>query len=139
MYPAFAVAPLLLYQRSEAQSLPQSPALPPPEAPELAQEAPSEPEPTQVSQAELCSCVKLARRHIPALPPIRTPGDITPNTTPFVGAAVLLKYGAVHHIAVITAINENSFSIIESNYKRCQITEREIRYDDPRIRGFWKP
>jgi surface antigen len=70
---------------------------------------------------------------------IYTPADLEPNTVPFVGAAALFNYSGVHHIAVVTSINEGTFSIIESNYSSCKITKRDVSYFDPALRGFWKP
>lgn len=86
----------------------------------------------------LCSCVKYARTLIPALPMIRTPRDLSANTSAALGVAVLLDYNLAH-IAVLTRIEGNGFFISESNFKFCQKTERFITFTDPALRGFWKP
>jgi len=85
----------------------------------------------------LCSCILGARRFGVNLPPGNAE-DLIPNSTPVVGGVALFNYSGVHHTAVITELSEQTFSVIETNYKKCQKTQRDIRYNDPSIRGFAK-
>lgn len=86
----------------------------------------------------MCSCVKFARTLLPELPIINTPADLTPNTTPHVGVAVLFDY-ELPHIAILTALEPEGFWIVESNFKMCRKTTRFIKWADPALRGFWQP
>lgn len=59
------------------------------------------------------------------------------RTEPIVGALVILKTDFYEgHIAVITSVSENSFEIIEKNWKYCQITTRSFEFNNEKIVGF---
>lgn len=80
-----------------------------------------------------------------SLPRIKTPDDLIPNTTPHVGAAILFKYKRSNepHIALITAVDENSITIVEANYKPCQKGTRRLEWGSEQLtknlRGFYSP
>ncbi len=73
------------------------------------------------------------------LPLMKTPDDLSPNTYPVVGAAVLLNYGHTPHIAIVTGFTEDGVKIAETNYRRCKKTERTLRFTDAALRGFYLP
>lgn len=84
-----------------------------------------------------CSCVKYVRErgvNLPKLGSQGTPNQLTPNSPPVQGGAVIFSYG---HIAFVEAIMPNGMWVSEANKKPCQKTERFVRYDDPSIRGFY--
>lgn len=91
----------------------------------------------QVGQADqwvACNCYLLVEAKIGRLPLM---ADILPNTTPHVGAVAIFQYGALKHIALVTAISDDGFTVLESNIKPCLIAPRVIRWSDPHLRGFW--
>lgn len=69
--------------------------------------------------------------------------DIVPNTTPHVGAIAIFYYHDKHtgervkHIAEITAIGAESFTIDEANFSHCASDRRVIEWNDPHVAGFW--
>lgn len=86
-----------------------------------------------------CSCVKTARAEGLVLPPIYTPWDLVPNTGPSIGAGVLMSYSGIGHVAVIIGMTNEGIIITEGNFKACQKQTRMVSYNDPHIRGYWKP
>lgn len=84
-----------------------------------------------------CSCVKSARLLGLKFPFINSPADLSPNATPQVGGAVILKYGSVWHMAVITKLDTTGMQVIEGNFEPCKITRRTISYQDMHIVGFY--
>lgn len=83
------------------------------------------------------SCVLYARQFKPDLPPMRTPDDLKPNSIPTVGSAVLMRYGKVPHIAIVTSLHEKGFYIVEANYHRGRPGVRFIKWNDRHLRGFY--
>lgn len=88
-----------------------------------------------------CNCYLLVKAKIPLLPLMK---DVLPNTTPHVGAVAIFEYtstkGAyVKHIALITSIAAEGFTVLEANKQPCLIGSRFIRWDDPRLVGFFAP
>jgi hypothetical protein len=61
------------------------------------------------------------------------------SSTPFVGAVVVTSEGPYGHVAVITAITEDGFLILdEANYSPCRhTTGRHLSVDSPLILGYW--
>lgn len=70
---------------------------------------------------------------------MRTPADLEPNAEPRAGAAILMQYGAVHHIGVVTSVDDTQVCLREANYKRNQETFRCLDLTDSEIRGYWFP
>lgn len=64
--------------------------------------------------------------------------DILPNTTIHTGAVAIMYY-PVKDVAIVTHLGEESFTVLGSNVPAGTIREREIRYDDPRLAGFFEP
>lgn len=82
-----------------------------------------------------CSCIQTSRILGAKVPRVKNANDIKPNTiSPHRGGLVVFKY---NHIAVIQKITEEGIYVREGNYKRCRITERLVKWDDPQIRGYW--
>lgn len=82
-----------------------------------------------------CSCVRTARS-LGAKIPFKDAVDIEANSMPVVGGGVLFSYEDYDHVAKIVALLKDGMMIQEGNFRRCQYTERFIRYDDKFIRGF---
>ena len=86
-----------------------------------------------------CSCVKGLRSFGIPIRANKNAKDLPTNGTMRIGNVALFNYNGVYHAALITGININGFSIKETNYVKCKYTEREIRYTDKSIRGFYDP
>ena len=82
-----------------------------------------------------CSCIIYASQFID-LPKNTDAIDLISNSQPYIGGAILLKYGNLGHIAIIIDFKEDGFLVKESNYKRCEYTTRLIPFDDKHITGF---
>ena len=85
-----------------------------------------------------CSCVSYMRLFT-KFPKIRTPDDLSGNTIPFIGSLVLLNYGELPHIGVLTAFTADGFrmrhrALINGD---CFTGVSEILWGDKRIRGFY--
>lgn len=80
-----------------------------------------------------CLCVRFAREQGLNLP-YQNAEDIKPNSGPRLGGAILFKYG---HISVIKAFLKDGYWVQESNYSKCKIGYRLVKYNDPAISGFW--
>lgn len=82
---------------------------------------------------EQCNCGIFARNRGLNFKPVEYVEELEPNGRPMIGGGVLFTYG---HLAVITKIEEDGFWIIESNYRRCKVSERFIKWGDNTIKGF---
>lgn len=83
-----------------------------------------------------CSCVRAVRSWGVELAYDLEPKDLDPNIEIEIGAVALFK--GENHVGLVTGIGENVFRIKEANYLDCEITEREINFDDVRLTGFYK-
>lgn len=84
-------------------------------------------------------CIPFARA-ISGLPVSGTARNVTTNSnTPSVGAVVITSESVSGHAAVVTAINENSFEVIERNFDRGWVTKRTIPKLARFIKGFVTP
>ena len=59
---------------------------------------------------------------------------------PFVGGVVITNESPAGHVAVITHvdIDNETITIVETNYKPCQKGTRELNINSPKILGYWK-
>ncbi len=106
--------------------------------------------PEAVAQAEVlyqaweakrnfCSCVQFAKELTGYDKVVGAAKNWPINATiPSVGGVVILNEGNVGHIAFITSIGLNSFTIVEANYQSCRKTTRTLLLTNPDIRGYWK-
>ncbi len=56
---------------------------------------------------------------------------------PTVGGVVVLNESNSGHVAYITAVGEDSFTVVEANYSPCRKTQRIISFENSDIKGFW--
>jgi len=90
-----------------------------------------------LTQTVLCSCVKFARFKGALIPYGTNASNFIPNSTPHVGGVAIFRYPNDYHVAYVTALNADTFSIEETNYHRCKKSTRLVSYDDPNLIGFW--
>jgi len=43
------------------------------------------------------------------------------------------------HFAILTHLGADTFTVDENNYKHGVTEPREVKYNDPSIKGFWVP
>lgn len=65
--------------------------------------------------------------------------QVTPNSVPRVGGAVVMEYGDLPHVAYIEAIETDGVLVSESNYVHCQYDNRLISWQDVHLRGYYYP
>lgn len=86
-----------------------------------------------------CSCVIFAKALTGYNSPVGAARNWPKNTTePTVGGVVVTRESRVGHVAVITAIDGESFTIVEGNYLRCRKTIRTLNKSNPVILGYWQ-
>lgn len=95
---------------------------------------PPPPEPV-FSDAVLCNCWAYTKERHPALPSTKT---IWANLTDEISDVAVFDYDGVPHYAVVEQVHGDTFTISETNYRRCQAGVREISIDDPRLVGFYQ-
>ena len=89
-----------------------------------------------------CSCVRYVRSKIPEFPS-NDAKNIKPNSVPVAGGVIILKYWnkelgqELYHVAYIESFTEKGFLVSETNFKKCQRTDREVLFTDKAIVGFW--
>lgn len=60
------------------------------------------------------------------------------STEPVVGGVVVTNESASGHVGIILRVWEDTIVITEKNYIPCKVGTRELRKDDPRIKGYWR-
>lgn len=88
-----------------------------------------------------CNCMAFARQYRPDLPDVNA-SDLIPNSdVPVVGGGVLFFYphSGLSHIGIVENIEGDHITVIESNFKPCNITRRVIPVDERRVVGFYVP
>lgn len=85
-----------------------------------------------------CSCVRAVRSWGVDLPYGINAEDIEPNTEIEIGVVAIFNEKSGGHIGLVTRIGEKGFWVKESNYVKCEITERFIDFDDYRLVGYYK-
>lgn len=102
------------------------------------------------TEEQKCNCVLYARSQVSKLPTGLTDWSgklsVINHLFPRVGSVAVIDVGNdVGHVAVVENVSVNSadgslkVSIIESNFRNCQITRRSGSMDYLRIRGFFDP
>lgn len=59
------------------------------------------------------------------------------SETPQVGGVIITNESYAGHVGVITQVQEDSITITEANYRKCQVTERTISITSTVIKGYW--
>lgn len=84
-----------------------------------------------------CSCVQFVKAM-----GVKVKGDasaIAPNGPPTIGGLVLFDYNGVGHVALIESFTSTGIHVKEANFEKCRVTERDVSFDDPHVRGYWIP
>lgn len=87
-----------------------------------------------------CSCVNTVRQLGVAIPGGTDADEFVPNSPPFAGAVVILKYSTgVSHVAYLDWFDHEGFYMKQGNKEPCEYSEEFVYWDDPAIVGFWTP
>ena len=86
-----------------------------------------------------CSCVRTVIAEGLAIE-LKDAKDLIPNSEPLIGGGVLFYYPKTdtHHVAYIQAFTDEGMFVKEGNFKKCEISERLVYWNDPFIIGFIK-
>lgn len=90
-----------------------------------------------------CSCISFVRKLSQFQPaPVAQAIDIPVKyQIPIPGAWVLFRAGPMYskygHVSYILNVSTSTITVIERNFKKCEITKREINKNDPNIRGYY--
>lgn len=91
-------------------------------------------------QTSYSSCVLFAKRITGYVGTVGAARNWSKNSKiPIVGGVVVLNEGKYGHVAVITAVSEDSFTVVEVNYIPNKKSTRTINNADKAILGFWQP
>ena len=63
--------------------------------------------------------------------------DFIPNGEAAVGAVAIEWFGKTKHVSVVKEVRQDGVLVSETNYNRCQYSERFIHFDSPRLSGFY--
>ena len=63
-------------------------------------------------------------------------GDFYPNTEAFIGSVAVFQYN-LPHVAYVVDMDETGFWVSEANYEPCKVGTRFIKWNDPKLVGFW--
>ena len=91
----------------------------------------------EVIENPYCSCVKTLAEKVKI--PLQDADMFKPNSPPFVGAVAIFKYPTVSHIALITHIKGDFFTVYEGNYEECKQGTRDVMWNDKSLIGFYSP
>lgn len=84
-----------------------------------------------------CSCIETLRAIGIPIPPHTDADELIPNTAPFVGAVALFSYPKGNHATLVRKAELNGFWAYGGNFKNCEKEDRFVRWDDPRLKGYW--
>ena len=94
----------------------------------------------QVIEEVDCWCVAYAARKGVRVPIGWNAEDFPSNTTPHVGALALFRYkNGVAHVARITSLSEEGFTIDQDGVTRCNNPSDFVAWGDKNLTGFWIP
>lgn len=65
--------------------------------------------------------------------------QIQPNTTPHVGAVAIFYYNNVKHVALITELKADGFTVKEANFHAGKIGTRFVEWGNYALAGFYEP
>lgn len=86
-----------------------------------------------------CSCVSYARYKTGInVGPIGVARNHPVNSiVPVVGGLAVFGGSSTGHLVAVVALGPETFRIAEYNHVPCKYSERDIRYDDPLLKGFY--
>jgi hypothetical protein len=91
---------------------------------------------SDVDYSEVCNCWQYVKNNVPG---VTSMAAMTPNSEPVVGSVAIEWFGSVKHVSVVVEVTESGVLVHETNYRRCQFTERFIDFSSHRLAGFWTP
>lgn len=97
-----------------------------------------------VRENNKCNCVLWVRQRVPSLPfglwTLKDKKAIINSSKPKKGRVAIIETGeAPGHVALVIKKGLSHVTILEANYKACQITERHGTQTSLRIVGYFDP
>lgn len=89
-----------------------------------------------LGDAILCNCYLYVKSRFPTLPSSK---QVIAGVTPAYGPVAVFDYDGLKHYAVVESMGVGTFTVSETNYKRCKSGTREISFADPSLLGFFTP
>jgi hypothetical protein len=103
------------------------------------QAKPKKPLKTAKTGSNYCSCVLFAKSLTGYTKTVGNARNWTKNSkVPVVGGVVITNESRAGHVAVITAVRDGEFDIVEANYSRCRKGVRTLKINNPVILGYWQ-
>lgn len=106
------------------------------------QETPKKPVQARIapnSSLPVCSCVLVAKAFTGVTQSIGNARNWPRNSSvPVVGGVVITNESRAGHVAFITSVSNDEFSVKEGNYEHCKLSTRTIAINSPFILGYWK-
>lgn len=93
-------------------------------------------EESKVDYSEVCNCWQYVKNNVVGTTRM---AEIIPNSEAAVGSVAIEWFGNVKHVSVVVQVTDTGVLVHETNYRRCQFTERFIDFSSHRLAGFWTP
>jgi surface antigen len=94
---------------------------------------------SKVPSTSYCSCVLFAKSLTGYSKLVGNAINWPKNSkVPMVGGVVVTNESRAGHVAVITAVRDGEFDIVEANYSRCRKGVRTLKINNPVILGYWQ-
>lgn len=88
----------------------------------------------EMSESQLCNCWRYV---VDKRGEMQLMSSFVPNSEPVKGAVAIEWFGDIKHVSIVQYVSEEGVLVSETNYQRCQYTERFIPFDSPRLAGFY--
>lgn len=89
-----------------------------------------------IDEWQPCNCYSYTRSFFKDFPLMN---EIQPNSVPRAGGVAIFTYKGQRHVAYIKNVKGGILSLLEANYRPCEISPREISVDDKSYVGAWYP
>lgn len=93
-------------------------------------------EESKVDYSEVCNCWQYVKNNVVGATNM---ASMQPNSEAAIGSVAIEWFGNVKHVSIVIAVTEEGVMVHETNYRRCQFTERFIDFSSNRLAGFWTP
>lgn len=100
-------------------------------------EVPPEPPPVvedPLPDSVLCNCWAYLKEIYPTLPNTK---EIHANLQKNTAEVAVFSYDGLNHYAHVVSVGTSTFSVEETNFKKCTKGSRIVQLSDPRLLGFY--
>lgn len=89
-----------------------------------------------LSEWTVANCYAFIRTQVRNVPLM---SKIKPNSTPHKGSIAIFDYKGIPHLALVTEVNSEGFTVREANYIPAKISTRTVDWKDKNLKGFYSP